>query len=562
VPLRRTTFILLALSGIALAIFLAAHWIMPVRLLSQPQGYFAPGYLADEHSYLQRMQPLIPGCTRSCPINGMSDPRITSLIFQDDILRAIISASGIHVITFFWIWRFAFIFVILAAMGLLAKVCFERTRAWARPSGLLLALLGTALLFGLYNIVLPGHPPQLFLNRVPTNMEFLTSTLLLCACIIFFRTPSNRAALMLAAAVALNLYLRPYVLPAWGVPVAALCAYVCYRDRLAFKAVAVFGIACALAMLPWLLVSALNADVPANKEWAARYFKKPEYALHPRWAFQLGAGVLLCAASAVFLNGARRTLAFILASGFFALPFMTGYPGLANQLNVGEDRFGCYFLPVIVAVVFMSLSSAAERWRGKKTPEAAFRMSLAALGVCLLITLQYAWIHWHYDVKSYPLGNYEGIAEDAELLPAYNWVREHAPKDALFIVDDAFNWDAIRREPLLYDRFRLAKYTSCEYFCVIAERRCTFSELMWFFPFTDAEVDEFYLLQRGTFGMECLLPTYGMVLKKIKPTHILWRKKSGVGRGMGEKLRTFATTIYSDPVCEIWKLDLAGPPAK
>ena len=546
---------LFALSGVTLVLFLMAHWVMPLRLLSAPNGYYVPGYLGDEHSYLQRMQPLLPGTTRASPLNGLGDQRIVSMIFQDDILRASISASGMHVITFFWIWRFAFIFIVLLAMALLARVCFERRRLGTRPPWLALALLGTAILYGLYNFLLPNHPPHLFLNRVPTNMEFVTSTLLLCAAILFFRKPSLRNALLMAGAVTLNLYLRPYVLPAWVAPIACLCLYVVYRDRRALRSIALFIAACALASLPWLLVSQANAAIPAHVEWSARYFRRDEYGLHPRWPWHLAAGALLMSASAFLLCGQRRILALVLGSGFLILPFVTGYPGLANQLNVREDRFGCYFLPVIAAIVFMTLSSTAERWRGKLAIVSAAKMSYTALACTVIVALYYGVAHATFDVRSYPLGNYQGIAEDAELLPAYTWIRQHTPADALFIVDDAFDWEAIQRNPSLYDQYRLAKYTSGEYFCVMAERRCTFAELLWSFPYSNREVDELYLLQQGTFGKECSPQTYGRIFKQVKPTHILWRKKSGVGRGMGERLRALATTVYTDPVCEIWAFE-------
>jgi hypothetical protein len=112
---------------LALLTTLCAAWLPGLKLAFGPNAsYYAFGYVGDEYVYAQRIQPLIAGTTATNPVNGICDSGVISPYYLEDLLRVVLTYSGIDVIALFWIWRGVFPVLLACGMVLLAGSCLKR----------------------------------------------------------------------------------------------------------------------------------------------------------------------------------------------------------------------------------------------------------------------------------------------------------------------------------------------------------------------------------------------------------------------------------------------------
>src|SRR5207302_237245 len=76
------------------AFALLAAWIIPLRLASSEGGYFSVAYLADENTYIQRLDVLPEGATASNIYNGVGDNNVIAPFYQDRICRVFLQLTG------------------------------------------------------------------------------------------------------------------------------------------------------------------------------------------------------------------------------------------------------------------------------------------------------------------------------------------------------------------------------------------------------------------------------------------------------------------------------------
>ncbi len=553
---RRARPWLIFLCAVAMGATLAAVWVLPVRMAFEPGcSYYTFNLICDETCYALKLAPPIAGTNALNPSNGLCDPNILSPFYLEALGRALVMHSGLDVITCFWIWRWAFPFGCAISMGLLARACLPRRRSsWTLPLIAAASAAATALLYVFCALLLPA-PPGHWLNRIPTNIEFPLSVAVLAAFVSLLRVPGNARAIRVVALLLILTYLRPYAALPLCASIALSVSWLAFRRQIAWRVVFLATAVFLLGMLPWFLTHQHNQQSPVYREMFARCFR-PErpYFVFPRWpAYLLFAAAIAGMASAlrgrcrVFLIGAAVMLA--------ALPFVSGLTSIKIELMHHLDRFGCFYLPVLLCAGLLWLGERSAAWSGWRGWRSARTWTAGLCGVALLSAVVLAGVNVQYDFARDYVANRKTIADDQPFLPAYNWVREHTPAAALFLVDDGVDWGELQAMPDAIPTVTASVWDRVEFFQLIARRRAVFEERMHGYAIAQADLLQAWNLHRGTFGLAVDPGAFVTALKRFRPQYVLWRRRGHVPRGFGSQFqRGMATSVYTDDVCEIWRL--------
>jgi len=564
---RRARQLLIAASLLALLAALCACWVIPYRLRFQGQGCeYTFGYVGDEYNYAQQMQPFLPGATAANPVNGFGDKRIVSPFLVVDICRLLLTVTGMEITTFVWTWR-------LAAPVALAAVLFWQARAavparrkfWALPLALALTAAALPALYCVYDLVTVFPPLQGFLNRVPTNIEYLLAVALACALLLFLQRPAIRSGVLLALLSAALVYLRPLAVLPWSLTVMGCVLFPVLRRETPLRVLAVVGGLFLAVLLPWFLIVLHNDSVPIYRQMMLRWFPPAPYVVHPRWPLFICLAALLGVAAG-FLGSWRRWVAVVSAAVMLALPFLPGLMSQSVQLTL-FDRFGCYYLVVLVCVAMLGIGQYAQRWCGRRALASVTRTLACLIVLSFGCAAALFARNLTYDFGAHG-GPYPYAVQELQYAQAYRWVAENTPANSLFLLDDGRDWSQAPLDDATLQEWQRDMMIEEDLFPIIARRRRVYTNWLFTWGVSNQELQDLALLQRGTFGFRGTAiwkfeaGTYKTVLKKYLPQYIFWRKTAPIPRGFASNLQPLSEVVYSDPVCQIWKLDYRKPPAE
>jgi hypothetical protein len=523
--------------GALLLADLAACWVIPYRLCFGPHGsFYAFGFIGDEYTYAERMQPRLAGASGGNPVNGVSDPRYISIWYLEEFLRVIITALHLDVTTFAWVWRILFPVAFLASLVLLARACVPPMgRRWERT--LRLAACGAVfpLIFCVYEEVTVFPPFGGFIHRFPSGIEYVIAALVAWAYIRFLRTRSPARGAVLALFGAAMIYLRPYAAIAWA-PALAIPLLVLVTTRaMPLRSAAATVATLVLALAPWVAIKRWDEHLPVYQDLWNRYLNKPEHNIHPRWpVFAVFAILFLFAAW--LAKPWWRPFALGAAAALFVLPLTVTWLPMAGEL-LGYDRFGVLYLTAAAATALLLIGQRTPPWNERTARR--WTIGLVACGAL-------AWFSvWernvHYDFLSYPLGPLKSVRPDIARIPAYLWIRANTRPDALFLAE--------------LPRFGTGSDT-VDLFGTVARRRRVFtSRLSIDAAMTNAEYESANRLYFATIGDRAASPAdYARAYGFWKPDYVLWHKDGPVPRGSGKLLEPFREVVYSDASCEIWRM--------
>ncbi|MCY3020223.1 MAG: hypothetical protein NTW87_14490 [Planctomycetota bacterium] len=547
------TLICLAFAGT-----LAAACIPGLRLAFGRHGsFYTFGFVGDEYFYAQRIQPLLAGTTAGNPVNGICDPTVVSEHYLEDACRGLLTVTGLDVIVVAWAWRVVFPLLLAGAMALLAGACLKRRRPWSAQLCWAAGAAAFALIYVGYDPVTSFPPLQGWLHRFPTNIEYVLSALTALAYVRFADAPDARRGAIVALAGALLLYLRPYVALPWGIALGSGMIYCLAARRMSWRvAFTTVGILLA-AMTPWLLIHWCNSRSVVYRDLMERYYWARGYHVHILWPTYVGIAAVFVLAS--FLAQRRvRVFFWSCALAMAAVPFISGLFTFSQELLFYE-RFSPFFLVTLGAAGMLSLRAAAEGWRGKAGWHTTSRWAGALALGALVAGGVVAWRNATFDLLRYKLSQYPSVVRDLPHVPAYKWICENTPPDALFIVDDGFDWSRNTRfmedgHPylVLWAPDGTDVLTVDDLFQLVARRRRIFTERLYVNTLSTDDLILLGYLQRGTFGLPVKEPLYYRALKKFRPTHVFWRRTAPIPRGYGARLRH--RVVYTDDVCEVWEL--------
>lgn len=544
---------LIALSILVIALTVCAMAIVAWRLRYGPQGsYFTFGYIGDEYAYAQRMQPLIAGTSAANTINRYCDTGYGSLFFLEDGCRAFLSITGIHVISFMWAWRL--LSPLLLALGL-----WLLTRQHAivgKGSRDLFSIAVASFIFPLlicsYDLMTRFPPLQGFIQRIPTNLEYPLSILAALTLTRFLSKPTRCNIAFLALAGAIFFYLRLYTSILWAILSGLAVLYLLLKRRLQTRTLLTGIATLTVALLPLALIYVQNASRPVHAELLVRYFgTAPGWRWQCSWKLLVGIAAAFC----VFAVYLKDRVKILLIAAALALIIGIGLPNafIFSRELLLVDRYGCFYL-VCGAIGLTRLTAQWFRHSTSANTISLFAFPLAGL-VCAC-TLAYE--NSTYNLMAYPLGPLSETQSYLPNIPACQWIEQHTPADALFIVDDVIDWSSLQEENFVVPiRPDGTSDLSESLFPIVARRQCLYDTRL--FRQSAIRTDDLNLLMlvhRATFGLKLTQQAYYRLgIRLFKPSYIFWRKPLGP-RGFGLLFANEKEVVYEDDACVIWKIDI------
>lgn len=536
---------------------LAACWILPVRMALGPGGsFYTCGYIADEYCYLSRLQPLLAGATATNPVNGICAPGVYSQFFLEDLVRVFLSVTGLNVVVFAWVWRVLFPCCLLASLLVLGRQALPwKHKPWAATLRWSAVVAAFSAVFLLYNTLMPFPPLQGWLNRIPTNVEFPLSVLLAWLYLRFLETPNARACVLLALAGAVSVYLRVYLVLPWAVATSFGALWLLWTRRCSIGVLARGAAAGAAVAAPYVIVGLLNQQSPVYRELITRYFELPaHYAVHPCWPTQVGLALVILLVS-FRQRGPGRIFGVSTGLTLAVFPFACGLlTTISKELLLPSDRFACFHHVALVTAALCGVGALSARWGGLDGARAARRWSVGLLAFAAGAACEVAARNLDYDFTCYRPGQCEIIREDTRYVPAYEWVRKNTPADALFMVDDGYDWTGVPADAERLRRTLYFVFSKDDLFQIVARRKRLYTARLYGNALSNDELLQLAMLQAGTFGFPVDKSAYVQALKRYLPDYILWRRTALVPRGFGKVLQNMRETVYSDGSCEIWRM--------
>lgn len=534
-----------------------AIWVVPYRFATEPGGgYYNFSCYSDECFYAAHFAPLIEKTDDLNVVNGMSEPSFTPQYYLEMLIRKFVTITGIAPITFFWIWRVVFPVVLGAGLLFLAATTVRREgEPWHRqPLVLFAAAAAWPLFYCLYDVLLPTFPLRYWLDRVPTNLEFLLTVLLFALFVRLLRKPDLNRALAVVAALALIAYARPYAILGGGVAVGIAVLWLTVTRFLTLRITLISVAVFVLLLLPLVLQMYQNGQSPEYKQWSQRYFTGVSaYQIHPRWYVHAGVAVAL-AIAAWRLAGPWRIFAVALSLTAASIPFTSGLPAYRAQMLHVYDRWAWYVLPAVTVAGLLVLGRASESWQALSDSRRIRNWTLGLSALSLLASGILAVRNFTYNFDADQISDHLVLKGDTVSLPAYAWVKANTDPGALFLVDDGLDWSEISKDAQLKSYVAMFTWDRAEFFLLMARRRCVFTERLWVNSIKLADMADCYNLQRGTFGMPMPVSDYVKALKHLHPDYVYWRRPAPIPRGYGTQLQKLAKVVYSDSTCEIWAL--------
>jgi hypothetical protein len=530
---------------------LCACWIIPVRLAcTGPSSYYTFGYVCDEYSYAQRIQPLLPGATRNNPVNGIGDHDAVSPYFLEDGVRTAITVLGIDPVAFIWIWRILMPCILAWTLWLLARACVPiRKDGSSAMLSLALSTLAFPMLHVLYDLITPTLPLQGYINRFPTNIEYPLSIFTALVYVRFYIQRNIKSALLLALLGSAMLYLRPYAAIPWGITLAVGLLWPAIRRQVQWRKVWIAGGSVAVLIVPLILVSLHNGRSLAYTETLQRYLSPQYYSVHPHWILYLSLAIALTAGSRL-LQRRFRTIAITYALPLFILPFACGHTQFSREL--AYDRFAVFYLPALLCIAML----AAGRYAFMPRFRTGFRQTTEKIcGLGLVAALALTIENSLYKFESYPFGPFLAIKQELPCVTAYQWLSEHTPPDALILADDGFDWRVPSNERQVAIVWQEVFLGHEDLFSIVSRRKRLYSSRLYGNILSNDDELKLRAIYLGTFGVKVNKDRFMAAFREFTPDYILWRKEAGVGRGYGADLRPICEVVHSDENCEIWKLD-------
>ena len=548
----------------------AAYWAIPYRLAFGPGGsYFSVGYQPGEYECIQRLQPLIAGTTANNTVNGVEIPAVHSMNFFDDALRPILSALHVDAVAFAWAWRIMLPIGLGALFFLIVRECSPRGSAalpLALAAAALIAIPAAAELIGACGLIpKPYTALEIPLYYFPQNIEFLISAGLVWLMLRFLKRPILFRAILLAALTAATLYLRPYSALVW-LPT-ALCVFVnlWLRGRFPLRSVLAATGMLAVCLAPWFAILRANWQSLEFQGVLARAYGVETAGRHPQWLLYLVVAGALFGATLYVSRGWRPFLesaAIMLA--LYALA--VGRIPYSREL-LSHDVIGHFYGVLLIAAALMLLSGIVAL-AGRAAAAPTLR-PVCLFGIIASVLVVYC--NLGCDFRTLRNSPYSNVVLDTATVPAYRWIAEHASGDAVFLVDDGYDWspkgsaeDAAVLTDIAPDRTEML--FKSDLFQLVARRKRVFNERLIFAAVPNADFLNLMLLQRGTFGFPVELHTYDLAAMQYWPEFIIWRRRSinlnshghaAIPRGYGENLKVCSTTVYEDNACEVWQLNFS-----
>jgi hypothetical protein len=500
------------------------------------------------------MQPLVGGATATNPYNGIGDPEIISPFFLDDLCRCVMRWTGLDVISFMWLWRLLFPLFLALSFLILAAVCLPREEfPWSRQLRFAAAAASFCLVYCLYDLATYFPPLQGHIQRVPTNIEYPLSVLMAASSIAFADRPGIKRGVALGLVSAILVYLRLYAAIPWAMAVIAIVVGLLVMRRAKISAALAAAGTVLLGVAPWLYITIHNSSHSDYREMIKRFYPPFKYEVHHRWWVMLAAAGILLAAGILFTKK-HRVFVFCSAGTIFALPFISGLLPIAQEVLL-YDRYGVFYLVVLVAVAMLVLSERSRTWQGPASAASARRAVIALSVASCASALHVGWNNATYKFEQYPLGPYPYIRHDLQYIPAYQWLRENSPDDALVLVDPGADLAALQAQNKIGEYWNQVFMTQDDLFQIVARRRNLFNNRLFTVALSNEDHQACGTVFMATFGMDVEPEIYFPYLKRVTPDYIFWRKTAPVPRGYGKKLRGFCTPVYTDAVCEIWKVN-------
>ena len=546
-PLQ-TLLVLAAFLGV-----LSACWVIPLRLgFGAKASFYKFGFIGDEYSYAERCQPLLSGATATNPINGVCDEDCLSQFYLEDAIRTLLAFTGLNVISFFWLWRSVFPLLFFGVIGLLVWECLpaggeggtRRSRLWLAASAA--SFISVYLVYDLLTVF---PPLQGFVNRVPTNLEYLLSALIAWAFVRLIKKCDWRNGAALAAISAAAVYARPYAAVPWGIaiPLGILILLALGRFKVSVGIAMLATLAVLLSV--WVARYLHNRAVPVEAELWSRCFGQPPYSFHERWPMFLSLAAVF-AVAARLLGRHWLPLTASAAATLAVLPFVSALFPFGWQLLIA-DRYGLYYLPLLPVAVLLALGSRLQGPGAGKWPAC---LAMIALCGAAVIGIRNA----RYDFAAYDCGPYGSIVQDLKCLPAYNWVRENTPPGALFLVDDGCDWSGAGPRDPTRSMARTESFRA-DLFLLAAQRRRVYHNTLYMFALSDSALGTLRTAHIGTFGASVRREDYVASLRACRPDYVFWRKDCAVvPRGLGCELALRCDIVYQDQAVLIWKLPPEG----
>jgi len=558
--------------GIALLFIgaVAVCWIIPWRLATGPGGsLYTFGYVPEEYNYAQRMQPLVDGATATNPFNGICDPKAHSQFFLEDACRAVMTAFGLDVVSVVWVWRLLMPLTLAVLLVLLSHACLPRRRhPWGWELRLAAGAAALPLLYCLYEVFTQEQLALYgYLNRIPTNIEYPLSVFLAWAFVRFVAAPRVRWGLLVMLGAVTLVYLRFYAAIPWALALGSGLVFMLATGRLRPAVwLPMLGLLIA-GLTPWALVMLWNRDSPGNVEQFGRYFHAWPYAVHSAWPAHF-AVLALCAPAAYALNGRWRPVVVSVAFAMATLPFVCGLMTPIRSETLLGDRYGSYYLIALLALALLVIGEFSQSWRGRGGLQRARQVSAGLLLTGAAACGGLAWANVAYDFYKFHDGLYGAIVEDQRYLDGYTWVRGNTPPDALFIVDDGFDWSRAPRDPVGLHRHIQHFHRRDDLFQIVGRRRRVFAELMGVeTALRNDELLDLSVIQRGTFGFPVTREAYVRAFKRFAPAYIFWRKyppvvirncpPAPIPRGWATLWLDIRRVVYDDDACQIWEIDVS-----
>ena len=553
--------ILLCLAAVSFVITLLACWIIPYRLRYGPGGsYYTFGYVGDEYLlYAAEVQPLIEGTTATNPLNGVCDETLISQTFLVYTLRLVLTLFHIDVIVFSWIWRILFPVVLGLACYFLSKSCLLRTRRlWTAPLSAAMGSVAFAALYFVYDILIDFPPLQGFINRIPSGIEYPLS-LLLAACFVrFLKRPAMGSGVVVSVISLALVYFRPYAGLPWGLAIIAAMLHQTITRAVSFRTAAVMLLVVILGMAPWIAIGQWNKASNSDHEQMARLFVARPYGIHPKILLYLSLGLAFGGAGSLAGRDSRVFL-FSCAGTMLALPFICGLLSIRNELLL-YDRFGCFYLVVLVAAILLIVSRHSLHLSGYVGLQKASLVTIGLAACALAFSGVLASRNFRFDF--YSQGSYRDAVIDSQYVPAYKWLRENSASDALFLVGEGFDYANFPADASAqYDLECSLWGREEDLFSIVARRRRVYCEHMRGLGLSNDDLYALAMLHRGTLGLPVDIKTFRGALEKFRPSYIFWRKlpaypitsiAPAIPRGYGKLLRS--TIVYEDSVCVICKI--------
>jgi hypothetical protein len=554
--------------GVCVLASLFSCWAIGLRLALGPgANWYAFGYIGDEYFYAQRIQPLIPGTTPLNTINGYGDPNIYSPFFLEDVLRSFLSLTGMDVVTLVWLWRFLFPVALLATWILLARSVLRRRRPWAMPLVIAAGCAALPLMLIGYDLTTAFPPYQGFVHRFPTGIEYPLSMLTFLAAARLCSTPTLRASAAVAAAGAVLIYMRPYLAIPWGLALSALYLLLLAQRRVSLRTVLLALAVLAISIAPWLAFNALNSSNPAYGDFTHRYFSRSSDVIHPQWLkFALLTAAMI---GLSFYAGRYRALLLAGATTQIALVFVSSFLPPGAELTA-YDRYGSFYLVILVGGLLGALSTHSDRWRGKHSSVVAARVRLALLVAASVGGIAVAVRNARADPINYKGGPYAFVQDDLRNLKAYDWIRANTPPDALFVTDDGYDWgkrevrdDKGMLQLPVYAPDGTDMRSQADLFQIVARRRRVYTQRLHVCGIGSLQYLQLGHIHLATLGASMDPTIVDKLYNLYRPAYVFWQKdRAAVPRGYGVRLRKKASVVYSDGVCEIWKIAYPADGAK